>query len=166
MDCSRSGLREFHRDVYTLRYGWVVRAAGYYSIAGAAFFAIVWQWPLFDRLPETGDGWIALGLVVGCAGAGIAALIEARRHVLLSSQGVEVRSPWSRTVTLPWPEVSSVAFSRMAQRFTIQGRLGHRVCVSVAMVGIPTLAVHLRKYVPPAVYADALEQYEQHVGHV
>ena len=153
-------------DVYTLRYGWVVRAAGYYSIAGAAFFAIVWQWPLFDRLPEPGDDWIALGLVVGCVGAGVAALNEARRRVLISSQGVEVRSPWSRTVALPWPEVSSVAFSRMKQQFTIRGRFGQRVCVSVAMVGISPLAVYLRTYVPPAVYADALEQYEQHVGHV
>lgn len=153
-------------DVYTLRYGWVVRAAGYYSIAGAAFFAIVWQRPLFDKLPESGDGWIALGLVVGCAGAGVWALNEARRRVLISSQGVEVLSPWGRTVTLPWPEVSSVAFSRMKQQFTIRGRFGQKVCVSVAMVGVPTLAEHLRKYVPPAVHANALEQYEQHVSHV
>lgn len=153
-------------DVYTLSFGRVVRVAGYYSIAGAAFFAIVWQRPLFDRLPEPGDGWIALGLVVGCAGVGVLALNEARRRVMLSTQGFEVLSPWGRTVTLPWPEVSSVAFSRMAQQFTIRGRSGQRVCVSVAMVGIPTLADHLRQYVPPAIYANALEQYEQHVGHV
>ena len=148
-------------NVYTLRYGWVVRAAGYFSIAGAAFFAIVWHWPLFDRLPEPGDGWIVLGLVVVFAGGGVCLLNEARRRVLLSSQGIEVLSPWGRTVRLPWPEVSSVAFSRMAQQFTIRGRSGQRVRVSAAMVGMPTLVDHLRQYVPPAVYADALDQYEQ-----
>jgi hypothetical protein len=153
-------------DVYTLRYGWVVRAAGYYSIAGAAFFAIVWQWPPFDRLPEPGDGWIVLGLVVGPAGVGAWALNEARRRVLLSGQGIEVLSPWGRTVRLPWPEVSSVAFSRMAQQFTIRGRSGQRVHVSAAMVGMPTFVDHLRQYVPPAVHAEALKQYDQYAGHV
>jgi hypothetical protein len=153
-------------NVYTLRYGWVVRAAGYYSIAGAAFFAIMWQWPLFERLPEPGDGWIVLGLVVLFAGGGACLLNEARRRVLVSSQGVEVLSPWGRAVRLPWPEVSSVAFSRMAQQFTIRGSSGQRVRVSVAMVGMRTLVDHLRQYVPPAVYADALEQYAQHVGDV
>jgi hypothetical protein len=153
-------------NVYTLRYGWVVRAAGYYAIAGAAFFAIAWRWPLFDRLPDPGDGWIALGLVVAFAGGGGCLLNEARRRVLLGSQGVEVLSPWGRAVRLPWPEVSSVAFSQMAQQFTIQGRSGQRVRVSTAMVGMPTLVDHLRQHVPPAVYADALQQYEQHVGGV
>jgi hypothetical protein len=153
-------------NVYALRYGWVVRAAGYVSIAGGAFFAIVWHWPLFDRLPEPGDGWIALALVLVFAGGGVCLLNEARRRVLLSSQGIEVLSPWGRTVTLPWPEVSSVAFSRMAQQLTIQGRSGQRVCVSAAMIGMPTLADHLRQHVPPAVYAEALEQYQQFAGHV
>jgi hypothetical protein len=152
--------------VYTLRYGWAVRAAGCFSIAGAAFFAIVWHWPLFDRLPEPGDGWIALGLVVACAGVGACLLNEARRRVLLSRQGIEVLSPWGRTVRLPWPEVSSVAFSRMAQQFTIRGHSGQRVRVSAAMVGMPTLADHLRQRVPPAVHADALDQYDQYAGHV
>jgi hypothetical protein len=153
-------------NLHTLRHGWVVRAAGYYSLAGAAFFAIMWRWPLFDRLPEPGDGWIVLGLVVVLASAGGCLLNEARRRVLLSSHGVEVLSPWGRTVRLLWPEVSLVAFSRMAQQFTIQARSGQRTRVSVAMVGMPTLVDHLRQYVPPAVYADALDEYEQHVGKV
>jgi hypothetical protein len=142
-------------NVHTLRYGWAVRAAGYVSIAGAAFFAIVWHWPLFDRVAEPGDGWIALGLVVAFAGGGVCLLNEARRRVLLSSQGIEVLSPWGRTVRLPWPEVSSIACSRMAQQVTIRGRSGQRVRVSAAMVGMPTLIEHLRQHVPPAVYADA-----------
>lgn len=133
------------KNVYTLRYGWVFRAAAYCSIAGATFFAIMWQWPLFDRLSEPGDGWIALGLVVAFAGVGSFLLNEARRRVLLSSQGVEVLSPWGCTVTLPWLEVSSVAFSRMAQQFTIRGCSGQRVCVSAAMVGMPTLVDRLRQ---------------------
>jgi hypothetical protein len=153
-------------NVYTLRYGWAVRFAGNFSIVGAAFFAIVWHWPLFDRLPEPGDGWIALGLVVACAGLGVCLLNEARRRVLLSSQGIEAFSPWGRTVRLPWPEVAAVAFSRMAQQFTIQGRSGQKVRVSVAMVGMPTLVDHLRQCVPPAVYADALDQYDQSAGHI
>jgi hypothetical protein len=153
-------------NVYTLRYGWAVRAAGYYSIAGAAFFAIAWLWPLFDRLPAPGDGWLALGLVVVFAGAGLCLLNEARRRVLLSRQGIEVLSPWGRTVRLPWPEVSSVAFSRMAQQFTIRGSSGHKVRVSMAMVGMPTLVDHLRQCVPPAVYADALHQYDQLGDHM
>lgn len=152
-------------NVYTLRHGWVVRAVGYISIAFAAILAIEWHWPWFDRLPQPGDGWLALGLVVVFAGGGLCLLNEARRRVLLSSQGIEVLSPWRRTLRLPWLEVSSVTFSRFAREFTIRGRSGQRVRVSVVMVGMPTLVDHLRQCVPPAVYADALDQYEQYAGH-
>jgi hypothetical protein len=105
-------------------------------------------------------------LVVAFAGGGACLLNEARRRVLLSSQGIEVLSPWGCTTRLPWPEVSSVAFSRTAQQFTIRGRSGQKIGVSVAMVGLPTLVDYLRQHVPPAVYAEAVEQYEQHVGEV
>lgn len=153
-------------NVYALSYSWVFLAAGYFLIAGAAFFAIVWHWPLFERLPEPGDGWIALGLVVASAAAGVCLLNEARRRVLLSSQGLEVLSPWAGAARLPWSEVSSVAFSQAAQQFTIRGQSGQKVRVNTAMVGIPTLVDHLRQFVPPAHYSHALDQYEQHAGHV
>jgi hypothetical protein len=153
-------------NVYSLKYGWVFRAAGYCSIAGAAFFAIVWERPLFDSLPEPGDGWIVLGLVVAFAGGGACLLNESRRRVLVSGQGIEALSPWGRTARLPWTEVSSVVYSRMAQQFTIRSRSGQSIRVSVAMVGMPTLVDHLRQYVPPAVCADALKHYEQHLSAV
>jgi hypothetical protein len=150
-------------NVYTLEYGWSFPAIGYASIASAVFYAIA-AW--LNGMPQPGDGWIVVGLVAGFGGGGACMLNDVRRRVHLSREGIEVLSPWSGTIRLPWSEVSSVAYSRMAHQFTIRGRSGQKVRLSRGLVGMPTFVQHLRQCLPPAVYAEALDRYAQEGGHV
>jgi Bacterial PH domain len=86
------------------------------------------------------------------------------RRVTVSSNGIEVRSPWIGTRRLGWNDVDSLTYRRWGRSIVITSKCGQRFVVPGTLAGMSAFEASLAHHLRPSDYEMAFSEYRDHLA--
>ncbi len=143
--------RDARTGACILEYSRAWRGAAIVFLVGAALLVSIPAVLIGPR--EPGDPYIIAGLALFFIGSGTAGIIETfGARVLVSSEGLESRSPWSRPRRIRWTDVRAVTYNPFMHWIAVSGD-GKVIRIGEYMSGLDVFETFMRDRLPPDRYA-------------
>jgi hypothetical protein len=139
---------------HVLEHGRGIHVIAWLSFALAVFITAIFVAGYPESMSQLGP-FVAI-LVISIVSWGYLLVEATGSRVYINSEGLAAVSFWRpRKLLIPWSEVSSVTFSHCLGWFTVKGRTGHVIRVSIYMTGVILFISMVRENLLPETYRDA-----------
>jgi len=111
-------------------------------------------------IKDDGDIWAIVGLYGLFLVLGLPLLWETQRYALVvTSQGLDCRSPWRGRFFIRWDDVERVSYSGVNSWFVIHAATGQTFRVSVFVAGVADFLAECERHLSPAQLFQAVPGY-------
>jgi hypothetical protein len=140
----------------TLTYSSTVKCGYVLFIVFSAAIASV----AFSKVPQAGQFWAWLGLIIIFFVYGFYGIIETHRgRVTYSPKGISTRSPWPwRNRFVAWQDIQRVSYSNRGRCYVFHSDDGKKMRISSYMNGIRFLMIECKARLGQGTYLEAGDQ--------